>query len=314
MEQITLNETADILRAHDSFLLLTHIRPDGDTIGSAAALASALRRLGKTACLYNNTGITEKFIPFSSPFTAPDGYKHSFVVSVDIADTGLFPAGWKDSVDLAIDHHPSNSGFASKTCLMPDRAACGEIVLELIKLLNGAPSQEEADLLYIAVSTDTGCFQYANTNADTFRAVTELLEAGADNPALNKRFFRTFSKARLTLEGYIYSSMRSYMDNRINIAVVTRDMISRAGATEDDMDDLASLAGRVAGNEVSVTIKETADGHSKVSLRSGAKVNSSKICAKFGGGGHAMAAGCEIPCPPDKAEAELLPLIIEALG
>ena len=314
MKQMTLNETAAWLRDHDDYLILTHIRPDGDTIGSAAALCSALRRCGKAAALYVNPGITERYAAFAAPFLAAEGPSLATVVSVDIAGEGLFPEGFSGNVDLAIDHHPSNSGFAALTLLEAERAACGETILELIKLLCGEITKEEADLLYIAISTDTGCFQYANVTEHTFLSAAELTRAGADTAHLSSRLFRTFSKARLALEGYIYSTLRSYHDNAVNIAIVTREMMERSGAGEDEMDDIASLAGRVAGHQVSVTIKETEDGASKVSVRSNEFVNASDICAHFGGGGHARAAGCAIDCPPEEAAAKLLPLIEAALG
>jgi phosphoesterase RecJ-like protein len=314
MNKIALDDAVKALQDNDNFLILTHIRPDGDTLGSAAALCSALRRCGKNAALYPNKGVTERFAEYVAPYNAESIEGLDYVVSVDIADVSLFPAGWDGNVKLCIDHHESNTGFAEAVYVVPERAACGEIIIDVIKALCGNISKEEADLLYIAVSTDTGCFQYGNTNSDTFIAASELVTCGADIFKLNKAFFRTFSKSRLTLEGYIYSNMRSYDNNTINIAIVTRDMIERSGATENDMDDLASLAGRVAGNEAAVTIKETKNGDCKVSVRTGDKVNSSDICGHFGGGGHAMAAGCFINATPDEAADMLLKLIREALS
>ncbi len=311
---IDISRAAAILRDGDGFLILTHRRPDGDTLGSAAALCSALRRLGKRAVLCPNSGITEKYAPFVSEYIGDDTSEYTIPVSVDIAGENLFPLGWQGHVELAIDHHPSNSGFASETLLWPDKAACGEIVLELIDLLCGGITSKEADLLYIAVSTDCGCFQYANTRADTFRSAAKLLESGADIQRLNKLLFRSVSPARLRLEGMIYSTLRSYRDNAINIAVITAEMIQKSGADGSDMDDIAALPGRIAGNVVSVTIKERTDGTSKVSLRSTDALDSSAICAIFGGGGHKMAAGCEMSCPPEEAAEKLLREIERAMG
>ncbi len=310
--EIRPDEAAEYLRSHDDYLILTHTRPDGDTLGSAAALCSALRRLGKKAYLYRNRGVTKRFMPYVGPWME-DGSEGT-VISVDIAGENLFPDGFKGEVELAIDHHPSNSRFAARTLLEPERAACGEIVLDLIKRLAGGVNKAEADLLYIALSTDTGCFRYANTGADTFRAAAELMDAGADAAAISLIFFRTSSRARLKLEGMVFSSLRTYEDGKVSFAIITRSMMDEAGATENDADDLPSLASRLEGSEVSVTVRETADGKSKVSLRSGDRVNSSQICAHFGGGGHARAAGCTIDCPPDRSAGMLLPLIREALA
>ena len=310
---MTLTDAARWLTENDNYLILTHARPDGDTLGSAAALTSALRRLGKRAAMLPNPEITEKFVPFVSPYLASGG-AFERVISVDIASPGLFPRGFAGEVDLAFDHHPSNSGFAGATVLEAKRAACGQIVLELIELLHGEPTREEAELLYIAISTDTGCFQYANVTEETFLAAAELARAGADTAGLSKLFFRTFSRARLALEGAVFSGLRTFHRGRIVAAVVTLEMVKAAGATENDMDDLAALPGRLEGHEVSLTLRENENGATRVSLRSGKRVNVSDIAQKFGGGGHAMAAGCTVDAPPEEALAALVPLLEEALG
>ena len=223
----------------------------------------------------------------------------------------MFAEGFDGAIDLCIDHHPTNSHYAKKELVCPDKAACGEIVLAVIKEMCGGITQEEADLLYIAVTTDTGCFQYLNTNAATFRAAAELLEYGADTGMVNVKFFRKASRARLKLEGMIYSTMGFYRDGKISVAIITNEMLRQAGAGEEDCDDLAGLAGRAEGASVNITIRERDNGSSKVSVRTGRDVSSSDICAVFGGGGHAMAAGCTIDCPPEKARDMLLAVIDE---
>lgn len=308
---MNVRECARLLSERDRFLLITHKNPDGDTMGSAAALCSALRRKGKTAYLFPNAALTEKLRSFVQDFYAPEGYIADYTVSVDVATEQLFAAGFEGKIDLCIDHHPTNSHYAKKELIWAERAACGEIVLELIKALCGKPDRTEADLLYIAVSTDTGCFQYANTNARTFRAASELLEYGADNQKLNQLFFRKISPARMKLEGMIYNGMSFHRDGTVTVALVTLDMLKKTGATEDDLDDLAGLPGKAEGSVVSITIRERRDHSSKVSVRSSPEVSSSEICAVFGGGGHAMAAGCTIQAPPEKARDMLLTVVDE---
>ncbi len=291
---MTVQECVSFLRSHDDYLLITHTRPDGDTLGSAAALCSALKRMGKTAWLYPNREATEKYLPYVRQYFAPKGYTHQTVVSVDTADTHMFAQGFDGPVDLAIDHHGSNSGYAVRNLICPECAACGEIVLEIIKTLCGGMTPEEAALLYIAISTDTGCFQYMNTIARTLRAAAETIEAGADNGRLNVEFFRSVPRARITLEGMIYRDMRFYRGGKIVIAPVTKKMLSMSGVSDNDLDDLAGLAGRPEGSIVSITVKEKTPALWKVSMRSKPEVNVSDLCARFGGGGHAMAAGCSI--------------------
>ena len=312
MNEVSVKEAANLLSLNNNFIILTHKRPDGDTLGCGAALCSALRRAGKRAYLLRNGGATEKFVPFIERFYTRRGFQitNEYVVTVDVASSNMLGDRLQLNVDLAIDHHESNSRFANNLLLDASASACGEIILKVIKELCGSVSKEEADLLYIALSTDTGCFQYGNTNAASFRAAAELCELNADVAKLNQLFFRTFSRGRIALEGAIMSSLRSYADGRITMAVITHKMVEEAGASDDDMEDLASLPGKVAGTLVSVMVKENDRGFSKLSLRSTGEVNVSEICAKFGGGGHAMASGCEIDLPPDEA-AEVIRAAIE---
>ena len=306
-----ISETVKLFHSRDNFLLLTHKNPDGDTLGSAAALCSALRRAGKTAYLFPNVETTEKYRSFAEPFFAPVGFEPAFTVAVDVATEKLFPLNFTGKVDFCIDHHPSNTHYAPKSLIAPSKASCGEIVLQLIKALNGGLSEEEANLLYVAVSTDCGCFVYANTKADTLRAAAELLDCGADNQTLNVRLFRKISRARMKLEGRIYSGMEFYRGGKISLATITQDMLRETGASEEDMDDISSLAGKAEGAVLSITVREQPDGESRISLRSSPEVDCSEICAVFGGGGHAMAAGCTIQSPPEKAKRMLLDVIDE---
>ena len=289
---MTINETVQLLREHDNFIIITHIRPDGDTIGSSSALCYALRKAGKTAFLYNNPQFGDSYPWIAEPYIAPKGFEASYTITVDLADEGLFPDGFKGSVDLCIDHHGSNTSYAKNTMLLPDKASCGEVVMEIVKELNGGLDPTVADLLYIAVSTDTGCFVYGNTKGETLRAAADLCDAGASNAYLNKILFRTSSRARLALEGLIFSSLRYYHDGKTVISIITKEMLEKAGATEKDCQDIASLPGRVEGAFSSAVIKEVDENHCKISLRTNGIVNANKVCARFGGGGHKMASGC----------------------
>lgn len=308
---MTAQECSQLLLSKNNILIITHTNPDGDTLCSAAALCSALRRAGKRANLFRNPAVTTKYMPHVEKYFAPKSFKSKYIVSVDVATEKMFAEGFDGAIDLCIDHHPTNSHYAKKELVCPGKAACGEIVLAVIKEMCGGITQEEADLLYIAVTTDTGCFQYLNTNAATFRAAAELLEYGADTGMVNVKFFRKASRARLKLEGMIYSTMGFYRDGKISVAIITKEMLRQADAGEEDCDDLAGLAGRAEGASVNITIRERDNGSSKVSVRTGRDVSSSDICAVFGGGGHAMAAGCTIDCPPEKARDMLLAVIDE---
>ena len=309
---MTYTEAAAWLRAHDRYLILTHKRPDGDTIGCAAALCRGLRGLGKTAHICPGTGETHLFTPYLEGLLAPEGYEPDTVVSVDIAARGLFTKSgepWLErGVDLAIDHHPSQEFFAKETCLDAGRAACGEIIYEILNEL-GQVNTETAVPLYVAVSTDTGCFQYGNTTADTHRVAAALMATGMDVFPLNKRHFRTKTWARLQVERLIVERMHRYEDGKIAVAPVSLSLMDEAGATEEDMEDIAAFLGQIEGVETSVTIRELEDGACKLSVRTSGGLNATRVCALLGGGGHAAAAGCTINGTLEQAESAILDAI-----
>ena len=309
---MTYTEAAAWLRARDRYLILTHKRPDGDTIGCAAALCRGLRGLGKIAHICPGTGETHLFTPYLEGLLAPEGYEPETVVSVDIAARGLFTESGKPwlerGIDLAVDHHPSQEFFAKETCLDAGRAACGEIIYDILKEL-GQVNEETAVPLYVAVSTDTGCFQYGNTTADTHRVAAALMDTGIDVFPLNKRHFRTKTWARLQVERLIVERMHRYEDGKVAVAPVSLSLMDEAGATEEDMEDIAAFLGQIEGVETSVTIRELEDGACKLSVRTSGGLNATRVCALLGGGGHAAAAGCTVDGMLEQAEAAILDAI-----
>ena len=234
------------------------------------------------------------------------------MVSVDIAGTNLFTPtgeGWlRQGIDLAIDHHPSQEYFAKETCLDAGRAACGELVYDLIRQW-GPVSREAALPLYVAVSTDTGCFQYSNTTAATHRVAADLMDTGIDAQGANKRHFRTKSLKRLKLESLIVDTMDLHDGGAIAIAAVSLADMARLEATERDAEDIAAFVGQLEGVHTSVTIRELAGGACKLSVRTDATLNATKVCALLGGGGHAAAAGCTVPGTVEEAKAAILAAI-----
>jgi len=294
---MTPQETAKLLSSWDNLLILTHKRPDGDTIGCAVALCVALRHAGKTAYVLPNPDATALFDPYWGDTLAPNGFKPEKVVSVDIASLSLFPSNaefYKDKVDLAIDHHPSNEGFGKQNCVEPDKAACGEIIYEVVRHLTGAPGPDVALPLYLALSTDTGCFLYTNTTPNTHRVAASLMETGIDFQTLNKRHFRTKSYTRLRIEGRMMDTMELHDGGKTAIAAISLRDMAEFGATELDVENIAAVTGQLEGVETAVTIRELKPGECKLSVRTGESLNASQVCALLGGGGHAAAAGCTV--------------------
>ena len=280
-------------------LLLTHVRPDGDTIGSAAALCRALRDIGKEAYLLPNPEITVTYAPYAAPYWAPEGWEPSFVVSVDIAALSLLPENAKayaGCIDLAVDHHPSQEFFAAETCLEAESAA--EIALPL----------------YVAISTDTGCFVYSNTTARTHRIAAELFAAGIDPAPVNKALFRTKSKTRLAMEARMVADMELYDHDRVVVMTIPLALREQMHATDADIEELSSLAALVEGTDCGVTLRELRPGTVKLSLRTGPRVNATLVCKKLGGGGHAAAAGATIEGTLEQAKRATLAAIAEVTG
>ncbi len=309
---MTCLEAAEFLRTRDGYLILTHKRPDGDTIGSAAGLCELLRAMGKTAYVLPSLDATKLLAGYLEGYTAPKGYAPKTVVSVDVASLGLLPPNaeqYRDRIALAVDHHPSNEGFAEQTCLEADRAACGEIIWEICCCL-GIMNPAIATPLYVAVSTDCGCFVYSNTTAHTHRVAASLMEQGIPYQALNKKHFRTKSLKRLKLESLMIQRMEFYHGETVVVAPITLELLDSIGATSEDTDDIAAFAGQIEGVRHSVTIREHEGGEYRISLRTNAGLlNASKVCARLGGGGHAAAAGCTVRGTVEEAKAAILAAI-----
>lgn len=314
---MTTTETAALLRSHDRFLILTHVRPDGDTIGCAAALCAALQNLGKTAYVLENPELTATCAAYVTPYHAPANYVPDYVITTDVASLGLLPDNarpYQHRINLAIDHHPSYEGFATDgSCVRSECAAAGEIVYEIMREL-GEITPVMATALYCALSTDTGCFVYNNTTANTHRVAAELIDAGCDVQGVNKRHFRTKSRVRIALESAIMSAVEFYDHDRIAVVTVPQALLQQLGATPDDAEEIASMAGVIEGVDCALTVRELASGESKISLRTGSRVNATEVCRMLGGGGHAQAAGATMDCPLAEAKQRALDAIARVAG
>lgn len=290
-------QAAELLLNADDILILTHRRPDGDTTGSAGALCRALRQAGKEAYIYKNPEITPRYAPLIVPMAPPEAFEPRFVVTTDIADLTLFPdnaAQFTKKVDLVIDHHRSSSEYGKVSLVLPEFAACGEIVWEVICEMGIPLTKDIAQALYIAVSTDTGCFRYSNTTAHSHLAAAACLDTGIDGGELNRALFETKSRARFEIERFVFENMEFFDENRIALVTITADAREKTGATMDDLDSIAALPRQIEGVEIGVTLTENRDGTVKASVRTTKEVDASKICALEGGGGHLRAAGATI--------------------
>ena len=305
---LTVSEAAALLRSFDNILILTHVRPDGDTVGCAAALCAGLRALGKTAYLLSNPELTKNSAPYFQPYEAPTDFLPERIVSTDIATVALLPENAKcyvGHIDLAIDHHPSFEHFGTANIVRPEAAACGELLYDILAAL-GPITAEIALPLYVAVSTDTGCFAYANTTPDTHAVAAALMRTGIDYRAVNKVFFRTKSRKRMQLEGAMLDTMEFYDRDRVAVLSVPIPLMERVHATESDAEDLSALGGQIEGVDCAITMRELRPDVWKMSVRTGNRINATQVCRLLGGGGHAAAAGCTVEAPWPEAKRQIL--------
>lgn len=310
---MTAQDAAQRLLGMDQVLILTHRRPDGDTIGCASALCLALQQKGKTAWVLPNEDAHHLFDPYLEGVLAPAGFVPQAVVAVDVAALGMLPdsaKGYREAIDLVIDHHGSQEYYGKETCVDPACAACGELLFRIFQSMGVTLTQEIALRLYVAIATDSGCFAYSNTTPDTHRIVADLMATGFDAQWVNKRHFRVKSLKRMQIESRLVREMDLAQNGTLVFAYVTLDLIRDLQATEEDLEDIASFIGQLEGVDNAVTIRQLKPTECKISLRTDGKtLNASDVCAIHGGGGHPAAAGCTIPGTPAQAKAAMLAAI-----
>ncbi len=304
-----------LLNAED-VLILTHASPDGDTLGSGYALFRGLLLLGKRVKLLNNEPIPEKF-QYLSRGLENGSFEEQYIISVDVADKTLLGAvleeSYGDRIDLSLDHHGANRLFAKETYVESDSASAGEIVYLMLLSMGLDFSKEMADCLYTAVSTDTGCFRYSNVTARTHRIAADLIERGADHTRIDVQMFETKDMSFLRLQQKCLEALELYFDGRVSVLSITRALLDETGCRDENLDDIVALSRQIAGVRIGVTFKEKKDGTLKVSVRTHEGVDAAQICARFGGGGHKRAAGCQFTCSKNEALTQMLPVLEEAL-
>ena len=306
----------ELLCSMDRVLLLTHRLPDGDAIGSIYALYLALKALGKQVrCLTDTipSSLKTAAIPCDEPEFEPE-----YVVTVDVGDRKLLGDEWDerygDRVDLCIDHHGTNSMEAKYKLVDPSAAAASEVLFDIFRGAGFALTKEIAAELYVGISTDTGCFRYANTTAKTMRIAADLMECGVDTAYLNTELFETKTREFVRFERMAMNALKTYCGGRCAIMLITREMYDESGLDESDDKPVNALPRQIEGVYVGVTVKEKKDGKGyRVSMRSREPVSAAEICAKLGGGGHRLAAGCELTGTREEVVAALLDAVTPVL-
>lgn len=295
--KLTEQEAAAKLRGADRILLLAHQYPDGDTLGSNFALCQALQSLGKTVRVLCGDKIPERYDYMYANVPQPE-FTPEFVCAVDVADAKLLgpavQAEYGDRVDLCIDHHSTNTGYAANTCVDASCAAAAMIVYRLIGLLEISLTPSIAQCIFTGIATDTGCFKYANAGALAHRMAADCIDTGINFEMINRVNFDMKSRERIELEQMALQGMRFYHNGRVAVMVINNEMVRKSGAKENDMEGLPPIPRQITGVWVGITLRQKADGNYKISVRTGTHADASAICALLGGGGHNRAAGCAV--------------------
>lgn len=304
MASLTRTDTAQYLLARDHFAIVTHQRPDGDTLGSAAALCRGLRQLGKTAHVLHNPQITKKYEHLLSGLTKPAAQDADTVVAVDVAAPDMLPPSMPhlaDRIDLRIDHHRTSTAFSTDELVDPVAAACGQILYDVLMEMGVLLDEPTAIALYTAISTDTGCFRYANTQSHTFEVAAHCAKVIEDLYSLNQALFGLTSLARLRLQSWLIDNALFLEGGKIAICALPLAVERQLGVTEDDMENISGFPRSIDGVKIAATLRQSENGSIKLSVRAVPGYDAGSICAKFGGGGHRGAAGATVQMPMEDA-------------
>lgn len=302
--KIHINEILDIVKRYDRFLITTHVRADGDGIGSEVALYHALRGMGKSVCIVNDSPIPQiyKFIiPGMGVYIHPEIPKEQaevvFTLDCPTLDRlgktqGIIP---KDVIIINIDHHVSNEHFGKINWVSEEKCATGEIILSLLREGNIDITPDMATALYIAMVTDTGRFTHSNTTPEALRMAAFLIERGARHVEITKHVYNTNPYNLLKLNALALNTVNLHAGNRIATLWLTRKMLVETGINPIDTQEFADIPISIDGVVVGVLLREMTElNWIKVSLRSRNGFDVNTVANKFGGGGHKYAAGCEI--------------------
>jgi phosphoesterase RecJ-like protein len=323
MTNNTLEQIGRALHEYQRFAVLSHVRPDGDALGSQLALALSLKQLGKDVRVWNENGMLEKysFVPRANLLTKPPVTPEDFDVAIAL-DTAIqnrlgtaFQTIRSAKVWINIDHHQSNPGYGDIVFVDPDSPATGQILFELIKSQHLPLDVEVAENLYVAIATDTGSFQYPNTTARTFEIAAELVRVGVDVGRVSQQVYENYPRRRVELLRELLGTMRFDANGRVASFSLNQKMAKQLGVIPEDNEGLIDHLRAIRGVIVAAFFEELAEGKVRVSMRSKSDdVDVSEICEKFGGGGHKLAAGARIPGTLAEVEKKILEATCDAVS
>ncbi len=311
-------QIVDAVRQRHRFVVSSHSRPDGDSIGSQLAFAYALRALGKDVLIVNKDAAPPPLMTFPG---VPDieiagqvfgDFDAAVIMECgDLARPGV--SGLGNHFVINIDHHPGNTNYGALNWLDESAAACGEMVFDLVNALGVPMTKEIATHIYLAILTDTGSFHYSSISPRTFDICKQLLEAGVDPVAVARSVYDSNNMGRLKLFGAVLSAMQIDPSGRIAIVYLDHEMARAAGGTYEDTEGLINLPLTVKEIQSVVFFKQAEGDDYRVSMRSKGDIDIGGVAKEFGGGGHKNAAGCSVNGAIDKLQKVFLDKIEQAI-
>jgi bifunctional oligoribonuclease and PAP phosphatase NrnA len=316
------DEISRVLREHNRFAILGHVRPDGDALGCQIALALSLQRLGKEVRVWNEDGMLEKysFLPRAELLTKPPAAPEDVDVAIAL-DTAIqnrlgtaFGAVRSAKMWINIDHHLSNPGYGDLVYVDPTAPATGQIIFDLIQSQGFPFNREIAENLFAAISTDTGSFQYPKTSARTFEIAAQLVCTGINVGRLNQQLYENYPRRRIELLRELLHTMRFESDGRVASFGLSLKTAAALQALPEDNEGLIDHLRAIRGVIVAVFFEELSDGKVRVSMRSKTEaIDVCVICQKFGGGGHTLAAGARVRGTLAEVEQKVLEEICDVV-
>jgi phosphoesterase RecJ-like protein len=313
-----IQKIVDAVRTRQHFVISSHSRPDGDSIGSQLAMAYTLRALGKNAVVVNADPAPPPLMAFPGvpEIVIAPAVEAKFDAAIimecgDLARTGV--TGLDRFFVVNIDHHPGNTGYGQINWFDAKAAACGEMVFDLVRALGVPLSLEIATHIYLAILTDTGSFHYSSMSPRTFDICRETLEAGVDPVLVARNVYDSNNMGRLKLFGAVLSAMQIDQSGRIAIVYLDHEMARAAGGTYEDTEGLINLPLTVKEIQAVVFFKQDESDQYRVSMRSKGLIDIGAVAKEFGGGGHKNAAGCTVTGPVDALQKQFVEKIERAI-
>ena len=305
---MTRSECVQWLATHDNYCILTHGKPDGDTLGSAATLCLGLRSVGKTAVVLENPETPEHLAYLCQGLTVQLPADNATLVSVDTAAPHMFPVihqQYLSRICLRIDHHGSATPFTELEFVDPKTGACGELIYDILMDMGAELNAEIAIPLYTAIATDTGCFRFANTTAHTFAVAAACAATGANLQPINQALFDTISLNKLRVQAWVTEHTQFYADGKVAVCALPLRLAEELGVGEDEIGGMSGFIRSIEGVCMAGTLRESAEGKIFISLRAVPGYDCAAVCEKFSGGGHKGAAGASSQLPLEEAAKAL---------